>query len=237
MEEHKAQIRPSAAMAGAGFAVPARSALPPHVEAMLQQAARLGNSNSSHVTSAGNGLTSGLLESSDAMTDSLNSPLSSSVSLPLVPLGVSSPERSCMDDESDADSDLNEVDDAPKHAIIPLDSEDEEDAHTHAVAHSNNSRADPPAVASVHNSAHTAPAHVDPPTENAGEENEEEEEEVDDSTYCYCQQKWSGNEMMVSCDQCLQWFHAGTTARPLPPPSQRQWSKFACARTRFALNR
>ena len=221
MEEHKAQIRPMA-----GSAAPARSALPPHVEAMLLQAARLGNSSSSHATSAANGLASGLLDSSDAMTDSLNSPLSSGVSLPLVPLGVSSPERSCMDDESDADSDLNEVDDAPKHAIIPLDSEDEDDAHAHAVAHSNSSRANPPAAAtSVHNPATVTPAHVDPPVENAGEDDDDEEEEVDDSTYCYCQQKWSGNEMMVSCDQCLQWFHAGTTARLLPPPSQHQWSK------------
>lgn len=205
----------------------ATSALPPHVEAMLMQAARLSNSSSSigqsHAASAGNGLTSGLLESSEAMTDVNNSPLSGSAhahaaSLPLVPLGVSSPTRSAADNDdddehSDAGSDLNEVDDAPKHALIQLDSEDEDDARAHSALHSR--RVEPPAATSVH-----SPAHTTPPVENVEAADDDEEEEVDDSTYCYCQQKWSGNEMMVSCDQCLQWFHAGQPS-PIPPPSQR----------------
>jgi hypothetical protein len=118
-------------------------------------------------------------------------------------------------DDEDDDSSLNEVDDAPRASIIHLDESDEEmqpppalpPSPPHATRPSSNRRA---ATAATAPPPATTTVNVAP----ASEDDEcDEDDEPDDTAYCYCRTKWTG-EMMVSCDQCLQWYHAGSSSQP-----------------------
>jgi hypothetical protein len=140
--------------------------------------------------------------------------VSGSPNEPLEPFPIPQQSTILNDDVDGNDSDLNEVDDAPRASFVHLESDDEMDipipippssplsplAHQSISKHSARHAAAQAAIAA--NAADESLA--------AGGESDDVDEN-DDTLYCYCQSKWTG-EMMVSCDQCLQWFHAGQSA-------------------------
>ncbi len=117
------------------------------------------------------------------------------------------------EEEGEEDS-LNEVDDAPRATYIDLDS-DEDIQPPSALPPS------PPQQMQTKQSARQAAAHAAAIAAAAVDEalagGESDTNDDDNATYCYCDTKWTG-EMMVSCDQCLQWFHAGQSRTSLMPP-------------------
>jgi len=111
-------------------------------------------------------------------------------------LGTSLP----VDEKGDSEEELNEVDDAPRASYISLESEDELPPPSTL----------PPSPPQAHGTRQSARQAATTAAATTGSDSEGSA--VDDSTqYCYCHTGWTG-EMMVSCDQCLLWFHAGQSS-------------------------
>ena len=210
------------------------SGLPPHVEAIIAQAAKLSQPSQppqqqqSHEASE-----HGLLAASSAppsnivdlsLSDDLMDDASEAGSHAGAPLSPTQPEAQLdsgsalpmeRGDSSDEES-LNEVDDAPKPTIISLDSDNDEEApqqHTHK-QQQQQTQQQQATTTTKQTAKQQAAAAAAAKAVDGGVGCSGSEDEADDQQYCYCRQTWSGDEIMVSCDQCLSWFHAGQ-------PSQR----------------
>jgi len=221
--EHKAQIRPQAMMSEHGNEArlplaavapapePAPLLLPTLDDATLEESLARGVPSigstlpfaiSDHVLSTG-GVPLQLLADEDEE----------------LPDAAPAPGAEQGDEESD---DLNEVDDAPRANIIHIDSD--EDMQPPAALPPSPPQTKHATRSTRRETAAAAPAPAPVEHENE-EEDDEDDEEPDDTPYCYCRTKWTG-EMMVSCDQCLQWFHADCMG--IPDGTDMTGEEFQC---------